>query len=102
MDHSEFLYLRGKAEQTRRASQIAQEEGEEFHPIITYTPLSAGLQAASWFSKGALHLRVRHPVDQLNPRGVDALFEAYFEKGATRSEPVSDAAWITYEGSGPQ
>lgn len=101
MTHAEYLYLLGLADITRQAAERARAEGETFHPIRPFFQLASGLEATAWSDGKEMGLRLRHPFNDAERWAplVALAFHAFFPKGFERSDPVTEGAWMTHQGT---
>jgi hypothetical protein len=69
MEHAEYIYLLLRAQEVQKLVRRAAEEGEEFFPADSFTPLASGLEAQAVIrplqpkEPEALILRLRHRDD---------------------------------------
>jgi hypothetical protein len=99
--HAEYLYLMGRAELTRDAAARAHAEGEVFHSVLPYVPLSNGLEATAWFSQGSRYLKLRHPPSLIEEERVAATFQIFFDGAYTRLPDVTLGARTISEAHAP-
>ena len=87
MEHFEYCYLVQRAHELVRFHEQAAKEGEEFHPVDSFTPLKCRLLAMALIrplekgGESALILRLRHPDGQDFSRVVAETQAKFFEEG---------------------
>jgi hypothetical protein len=104
MEHSEYLYLLLRAQEIQKMSRRAAEEGEEFFPADTFTPLSSGLEAQAVLrpiqpnGTDALILRLRHRDDGVDRTDLVRRTQHIFFPGTYTVVPavIRERGWCEY------